>query len=154
MKIPKFVLKIQTPQTKRWLKVCFWIGMIYIGAFFGGVLITVFVTGIWAMVNGAWIEGMIFEAVLLFLFLMFSDMYRSHIIAEPDSVLCVDYCMGFCRRRRFAYKQIDVIQKEYFPQRGEYYSFYNADGKKLFWISCSEKADQVFGKYVAEKRKY
>ena len=152
MKIKKCV-DFKIPKTKSWLKLCFWIGMIYIGVFIGGVLITVFVAGIWAMTKGAWAEGLIMEAVSLFLCLMLSDMYRSHIIAEPESVLCVDYFMGFCRRRRFAYKQIDVIQKEYY-RYGERYCFYNADGKKLFWINCSKDAERVFGKYVADKRKY
>ena len=150
MKIKKFA-DVGFQKTKLWVRICFLISILPL---VGGSLLAILVCGIWAMLEGGWITGLLLEVGLLWIILMFIDLHRAHIIVDADAILCVDYYMGFCRRRRFAYQQIDVIQKEYFPQRGEYYCFYNADGKKLFWINCSKDAERVFGKYVADKRKY
>ena len=150
MKIKKFA-DVGFQKTKRWVKICFLISILPL---VGGSLLAILVCGIWAMLEGEWITGLLLEVGLLWIILMLIDMHRAYIIVETDSVLCVDYYMGFCRRRRFAYQQIDIIQKEYSPRRGDYYSFYTADGKQLFWICYSEEADRVFGKYVADKRKY
>ena len=146
MKIKKYGV-FSFKKEKLWVKIGLVIGFLPVF----GAFIAILATSVIAYLRGAWGEGLLLDAILIFLLVLITDVIRPYIIVEGKSILCVDYFLGFRRRRSFTFAQIHTVKKEYYPQRGSYYSCYDEKEKRLFWVCCSEKADEVFGEYIANR---